>query len=182
MKVNPVFRRQLGQRLLSVADLESIAYLEEPNLNIFDSRGQHSYRALTRLICEGVRDMFEKELSILKEHVRSITRSESSEFKYFLPRNGSIASEAVLLRSCAAQFHKNRVSFCRRDTQGTFVGEEPSILVWVLKLTAKSDISAWYIEDRGSKTTYTTVELAQKILSQLKGYCEEYEDTISFAS
>jgi hypothetical protein len=124
--------------------------------------------------------MSEKERSDLLKLIRSIVESENGGFLYS-PPSGS-AAEAVCLRSCAAQFHKSRVSFCRQCDPATNVADAPDKLIWLLQCRAKGDRFVWSV-DHLDGVEFSREGLARRILEQLRDYCRSYEDSIrSFAA
>jgi hypothetical protein len=149
------------------------AYAEEPDFRLFDSRRQHSDAKTVPSFAKGVILMFEKELSILKERLQKLTSKEGSGFKYLLPTEGSQAAEMVIFRGCAAELHKNRVSFGRPVRMDLNVGDEPAVLTWTLIPRNGSGSPLWHIEERGRRTTYSTMDLAQEILNRLMAHCLE---------
>jgi hypothetical protein len=123
---------------------------------------------------KGERVMSENGLSDLLKLIRLIVGNESSGFTYSPPIG--IAAEAVCLRACAAQFHRNRVSFCRQRDPATSVSDAPGILHWRLQHRTKGDQFVWSVDRLDGE--FTTEELARAILDQLRDYCENYEESI----
>jgi hypothetical protein len=117
------------------------------------------------------------ELFNLRELIRIKASNGKGQFKCLLNRERVL--EAVWLGSCEARLCKElgtlrRVVVFRRDPE--------TALVWHLQQIANPNRTVWCVEEMRNQRTFTTEELAQKILSRLKDYWKKHRDMIRFVS
>jgi hypothetical protein len=113
------------------------------------------------------------ELFNLRKLIQTIACNGKGQFKCLFDREGVL--EAVKLGSCEARLAKkmgtwNDVVVFRRNPETT--------LSWNLYQIAELDRSVWLIEEMRKERTFTTEELARKILSKLKDYYRQYKNAI----
>jgi hypothetical protein len=127
----------------------------------------------------------ESEWIGLQKNLRSFAEKGASEYKC-LPSIGD-ELEAVWRGVCAAELKKSgsllsvaqaqvRYGVVIGRLRSTNVSDGPPNLTWRLEPRQQNGRFVWYV-DRLDKTL-TTDELSQRILIQLKVYCEGYEEQL----